>query len=185
MSILDLKSLGKTVSYQLLAGESTMSPDYFLLTKIFTQAKKNLKEGSRTKSSRRLTSPATRILQRRFSDAIARMQLKKTDFSYFVVDNLEKLLNAQYEHEEENKTSNWIRKLNVLDFSKRTREFFSELRRRHNVTQKAGSIVNSSGILSKNFHETLKNWTEYYKKLYFSSDPVAGFPTPDKITTPS
>ena len=57
--------------------------------------------------------------------------------------------------------------------------FFSELRKRHNVTEKAGPIVDCSGTLSKSLDETLKNWAEYYKKLYFCTDPQVIFPTPD------
>ena len=112
-----------------------------------------------------------------FSDAIVIMQEKKTEFSYFVVDNLEKLLNLQYDHEEKARISEWIQNMNGFDFSNRTRLFFSELRKRHNVTHKAGPIFDSLGTLSKNFNETLKNWIEYYKNLYFCSEPTVKFPT--------
>ena len=47
----------------------------------------------------------------------------------------------------------------------------------HNVTQKAGPIIDCSGVLSKNLDETLTNWSEYYKKLYFCNDPLDIFPT--------
>ena len=125
-------------------------------------------------------SNAMQTLQQKFSDAIAVMQEEKSDFSLFTVDNLEKLLISQREHEERVRISEWLKKMNDLDFYKRTRSFFSELRKRHNISQKARPIIDGSGNLSNNFDETLKNWTVYYKNLYFSSDPVVLFPTPDK-----
>ena len=111
------------------------------------------------------------------------MQKEKSEFSFFVVDNLEKLLTTQCEHEEEVRVTKWLEKMNTLDFCNRTRVFFSELRKRHNVTRKAGPIVDCTGTLSKNLDETLSNWTEYYKKLYFCADPSIILPTPDNDAT--
>ena len=98
----------------------------------------------RTKRNSTSSSPALRLLQRKFSNAIVCMQEEKTEFSIFVVDNLEKLLNTQYEYEEEPRVSKWLEKMNKLDFNNRTRAFFSELRKRHNVTQVSEPIVNCS-----------------------------------------
>ena len=95
------------------------------------------------------------------------------------MDNLEKLLGTQYQYEEEIRSTAWLQKLNSLDFSNRTRDFFSELRKRHNVTQKARPIIDCSGTLSENFDDALDNWTEYYKKLYFCRDLPIKLPTPD------
>ena len=69
--------------------------------------------------------------------------------------------------------------MNNLDFCNRTRVFFYELRKKHNVHRKTGPIINCSGVLSKNFDETLDNWAKYYKKLYFCAAPVTTLPTPD------
>ena len=179
----DLERLGVIVSNRLMDINVSTSPDYFTLSKLFTKAKQEFKVGSCSKSRKPYNSPAILKLQRRFTRAIVQMQQDKTDFSYFVVDNLEKLLNAQYEHEKEIRTSNWLQKLNVLDFKNRTRAFFSELRKKYNVSQNTGSIFDSSGILSNNLDTTLKNWTEYYKKLYSCSDPPEDFPTPEIETT--
>ena len=66
-----------------------------------------------------------------------------------------------------------------LDYCKRTRVFFSELRKKHNVHRKAGPIIDFSGALSKNFDETLANWAECYKKLYSCAEPLTSLPTPD------
>ena len=176
----DRKDFALSVSHRISVSEKTASPDYFLLSKIFSQSKKNIMKNCCKKQKTKSLSKAMQILQQKFSDAIAVMQEEKSDFSLFTVDNLEKLLISQHEHEERVRISEWLKKMNELDFHKRTRSFFSELRKRHNISQKARPIFDGSGNLSNNFDETLKNWTEYYKNLYFSSDPVVLFPTPDK-----
>ena len=101
MSSKDFERLGEAVSNRLATCELSTSPDYFTLTNIFKQAKLEFKGKRCDSSTKRLTSPATLAIQQRFSAAIAQRQRERTDFSYFVVDNLEKLLNAQYEHEKE------------------------------------------------------------------------------------
>ena len=174
------EDLTKMVCHRILSSENIESLDYFSLSKIFTESKKTLSVGSRIKRKITTASPNSQSLQRRFSDAIATMQKEQSEFSFFVVDSLEKLLTSQYEHDEKKRFSQWLEKMNELDFYDRTRTFFKELRQMHNATQKAGTIFDDSGNLPKNFDETLKNWTEYYKKLYFCCDPVVLFPTPDK-----
>ena len=171
--------LGKIVSEQILAYEGVKSPDYFLLVETFKQNKKKLSLNRHGKPQSTPASPALQLIQLKFSEAIARMQKEKTDFSIFAVDNIEKLLKTQYLHEEERRFTQWLRKLNTLDFKNRTRAFFLELRKKHNATQTAGPIVDCLGKLSNTFDKTLKNWAEYYKKLYFLAEPVTKFQTPD------
>ena len=174
----DYKSLGNIVSNRLLDCDVVACSDYSLLVKIFTQSKRTL--GVRhPNTSPTSVSPAIRLLQRRYSEAVENMQKEKSEFSYFVVDNLEKLLATQYEHEEEVRITKWLQKMNNLDFCNRTRVFFSELRKRHNVSRKACPIIDCSGKLSNSLDKTLSNWSEYYKKLYFCDDPLIGLPTPD------
>ena len=179
MDAIDRNFLGRMVSNRLLACDDITSPDYFLLIRIFTESKVKIMGEHRITPSSTHISPALRLLQRKFSEAIVRMQKEKSEFSFFVVDNLEKLLTTQHEYEEKVRVTKWLEKMNTLDFCNRTRVFFSELRKRHNITRKAGPIVDCSGILSKTFDETLRNWTEYYKKLYFCTDPLTNLPTPD------
>ena len=125
-------------------------------------------------------SSATLNLQQRFSEALATLQVDRTNFSLFVADNLEKLLNQQYEHEKKKKFSEWREKMDELDFQNRTRSFFNELRKKHNTHQKAGPIIDSSGNLSRNFDNTLKNWTKCYKNLYSCKDCSTFIPTSDE-----
>ena len=51
------------------------------------------------------------------------MQKEKSEFSIFVVNNLEKLLSSQDEHEENETTLRWLEKMNEHDFYNRTRIF--------------------------------------------------------------
>ena len=81
-------------SDSLFACEGVNSPDYVLI-KTLKQFKTKLLTERRHKRQSVLTSSALRLLQREFSDAIVRMQQEKTEFSIFVVDNLEKLLNTK------------------------------------------------------------------------------------------
>ena len=156
------------------------TPDYFFLKRTFTRAKQAILTQPRNSLRTFCLTPATRELQKRFSKAIETMQKDKTNFSLFAVDNLEKLLITQYEHEKKKAFADWLRKMNTLDYSKRTRTFFNELRKRHNVRQNAGPIINSLGVLSNNFNETLENWTEYYRNLYFCDSNTTVFPTSDE-----
>ena len=69
--------------------------------------------------------------------------------------------------------------MNDLDFLNCTRSFFSKLRKKHKVRENFVPITDKAGAISKNIDETLKNWAEYYKKLYFCNDEAVLFPTPD------
>ena len=91
---------------------------------------------------------------------------EKSDFSVFVADHIEKLLYSQHKKEETSKLNKWLARMNELGFKKRTRTFFKELHRKFRVAELAGTIQNSSGILSRNLPETLKNWSDFYCKLY-------------------
>ena len=172
--------LAQTVSYRISTTDSNASADYFVLSKMFTRTKQAILAKRRTSHKTPHVSSATLNLQRRFSVAIADLQVDRTNFSLFVADNLEKLLNQQYEHEKKKRFSEWLEKMDELDFRNRTRSFFNELSKKHNIHQKAGPIIDSSGNLSRNFDDTLKNWTEYYKNLYSSKDSSTFIPTSDE-----
>ena len=70
--------------------------------------------------------------------------------------------------------------MNELDFHKRTRAFFSELRKKYRTVELSGPIQNSFGILSRNLHETLKNWTEFYAELYTNIEVESNCQTRDE-----
>ena len=60
----------------------------------------------------------------------------------------------------------WLDKLNRLNYQQATRSFFSELRNRTKNPEVFGPIENSKGLLSKSWPECLKNWGDFYSKLY-------------------
>ena len=173
----EMDHIAATVTRQILTSGS--SADYNALLKMFSQVKGNITR-KRRKISRYKTnkSPTMQNLERRFSNATKTLLREKSEFALFAVENLEKLLNSQYEKEEKEKTSMWLKKMNNLDFLNCTRTFFLELRNKHKVRENFVPIIDSVGTISKNIDETLKNWAEYYKKQYFCSDEVVRFDTP-------
>ena len=84
-------------------GNCRTSADYPLLVNLFFIAKrKNL--GLRFSNSKPPPlSPKMRRIQHRFSNAIDKMILDKTNFTTFLVDQLEKLLNSQHKIEKDRK----------------------------------------------------------------------------------
>ena len=155
-----------------------MSPDYQLLKDIFSTAKnKFLLPSGRNKKP--TISSATLLLQRQFQCAMHTMIKEKSDFSIFVADHLEKLLYAQHMAEKASNFNIWLNKMNNLDFHKRTRTFFRELHRKYRAVEMVCPIQNSSGILSRDLSETLRNWTDFYSKLYADKEMHFETLTPD------
>ena len=152
---------------------------YSLLSEIFFSAKQNILGIRKNRDKPPQPSAALRDLQNRYRNALAYLEKEKTKFAYFAVDNLEKLLNQQYVHEKNQTFSIWLRKMNDLDFRNRTRDFFSEIRSRQKIREEVVPIWDSDRTLSVNLIGTLKNWSEYYKKLYASpSISVEPYPLP-------
>ena len=138
-----------------------MSWDYTTLLKTFYHARRTIIKKRRKQSGRYTQKSLTmQNLELRFSNAIATLQREKSQFSLFAAENLEKLLNYQYEKDKKAKTAKWLSKMNDLDFHNRTRTFFSELRKRHKATENSAPIIDSSGVISTNIDETLSNWAE-------------------------
>ena len=104
----------------------------------------------------------------------------KSNISIFKVQLLEKLLNAQYTLEKRLAFNKWLTRMNELDFQKRTRVFFTELRRKYKCTEMLGPILYSSGIVSRSLSETLKNWSDFYAQLYQDVEPKGIYQTPDE-----
>ena len=142
-----------------------ISLDYEHLKSVFLTAKNKFLFHAKMKKKPRI-SCATLLLQRQFRDAMKNMLRDKSDYSVFVAGHLEKLLHAQHRKESTFKFNKWLAKMNNLDFQKRTRSFFVELRRKYRTAELVGPIENSSGTLSRNLSETLKNWSNFYSKLY-------------------
>ena len=63
----------------------------------------------------------------------------------------------------------WIKNLNLLDYKKATRAFYSEINRKNRKEEYIGPIVSRDGKISKTQKERLENWRNYYKELYSPS----------------
>ena len=124
------------------------SPDYSKLVDLFATAKRRIL-GPRVRNRNAAPlSPALLNLQGRFNKAVAIMTAESSAFSFFVVDNLEKLLQAQYKYERKRRFSAWLKMMDDLDFRSCVRTFFSELRRKQFVKEEPGPIRKSYGVLS-------------------------------------
>ena len=180
ISLRNRKSVAQFVSSRLSwLYENGTSPDYYLLKTVFLNAEHKfltLRSGA-GKSCR--SSCQTLLLQKQFHNAIKNVLRKKTFFSVFVGEHLEKLLYAQHKTDRDADFKNWLAKMNNLDFQRRTRMFFSEVRRKYRPTELFGPIQNSSGSLSRNLTETLKNWSDFYSKLYTDRELQFSYETPD------
>ena len=86
------------------------SPDYSQIVKIFANAKCRILGKRSTKNRPSPLSPTMLLLQNKFNNAIANMRRDKSELSLFIAENLEKLLNSQYKHEQNCKFSTWIKK---------------------------------------------------------------------------
>ena len=60
-----------------------------------------------------------------------------------------------------------------MDYSRRIRTFFGELRRRQRETENFGPIIDSTGILSQNWTKCLENWANFYTSLYKEKVPTS------------
>ena len=73
------------------------------------------------------------------------------------LQRLEKVLYTVWNKEKQIRWTKWVRKLNMLDHSKATRAFYSELKRKNMVEEQLGPIVNESGELSTTLAECMTN----------------------------
>ena len=60
----------------------------------------------------------------------------------------------------------WLKNLENLDYSKRTRLLFSELRAKNRGMESFNAIRNSEGSLSESQKECLLYWSQYCQDLY-------------------
>ena len=70
--------------------------------------------------------------------------------------------------------------MNDLHFNKRTRAFFSVLRKKYRTFEHSGPIQDRFGTLSRNLPETLKNWADFYARLYTNTEVQVNHLTKDE-----
>ena len=94
------------------------------------------------------------------------MHIHETELSIEYAKMCEKNLYQQISLEENAQYENWLRKLEVMDYLKRTRIFFQSLKSRNREQEFLGSIKNADGRLSNSLSECLHFWANYCQKLY-------------------
>ena len=78
------------------------------------------------------------------------------------LQRLEKLLYSVWTQEKQMRWAKWVRKLNLLDHSKATRAFYSELKRKNFKQEQPSPILNEKGQLSTSLRECMTNWRNFY-----------------------
>ena len=142
-------------------------PTYKQFEKLYAMAKENILGYVEPKNCRsRPIGPKIRSLQKMIRKATADVYLGGSDFEIFRLQNLERAMKKEYYRAKNERFSQWLGKLNTLDYTRRTRTFFRELSRKQRDTENFGPIKDSSGVLSKNLTECLETWATFYASLY-------------------
>ena len=146
-------------------------PTYNVFKKLYTKAKeKILGYTKHNHNSSWAISPRIIRLQKLFRKATSEVK-QKSDLEIFRLQNLEHLMRVEYYRVKNGQFSKWLGKLSKLDYKRRTRTFFRELRKKQKETEHFGPIKDSSGKLSKSWTESLDNWATFYELLYKGKKP--------------
>ena len=99
-----------------------------------------------------------------------------------------KELARQWQHERQQEFIDWLAKLNALHHQQATRSFYAELNSRQMNADYLGPIENDRGKISRGPEECLKNWVNFYTKLYRgpqvkTSLKISNYPQVTKITS--
>ena len=150
---------------------SPISPpeDYNHIMNIFQTTKRNIL--GYYKSERRI-KPSSRTvqIQRKLEKAWNLVSTEKSEFSVIQAKYWEKLLYLCFTNDRDLRYKDWLNRLENLDYSKRTRLLFSELRSKNCVLETFNAIRNSKGSLSESHSECLSYWASYCEKLYCGHD---------------
>ena len=151
-------------------------PNYIVFKKLYAKAKESILGYTKHKRNTSwITSPKISRIQKLIRKATADAEREKTDLAVFRLRNLEHIMKNEYYRAKNERFSQWLENLNKLDYRRRTRSFFKELRRNQRGTENFGPIKDSSGILSKNWTDSLENWATFYASLY------CGNPSPSSV----
>ena len=105
-------------------------------------------------------------LQKNFKASLDLMSAEKTAVSVIRAKISEKALYLCFTKQRDMKYRTWLKKLESLDYSQRTRLLFSELRAKNRGLETFNAIKNREGTLSKSQEECLSYWKEYCQDLY-------------------
>ena len=152
------------------------TPDYFTLKKLFAETKSR-SLGSRHRENNKLyKSNEFRSIQQRYDTAITKLNYDVSDKNTFLAANLEKELYKQYRLDRETQFLDWLAEMDSHDFNRRTRTFFSLLKRKTVHSETFCAITDPQGNLTKDFSETLEAWALYYEALYSCDYSFFDFP---------
>ena len=96
---------------------------------------------------------------------------------------VENMMKREYYRAKTEQFSRWLANLNTLDFQRRTRTFFRDLRKRQRSSENYGPIKDSSGKLSQSWFESLETWATFYTSLYKIKGPNSFDPPPKENCT--
>ena len=94
------------------------------------------------------------------------MSAEKTAFSVMRAKLCEKELYLCFTKQRNMRYYTWLKNLENLDYPKRTRLLFSELRAKNRGMETFNAIRNSEGSLSESQEECLLYWSQYCQNLY-------------------
>ena len=109
-------------------------------------------------------------IEAELNKAITKMNVIQNAMSVQKVKILEKALYTQYSVDRQKEYLDWLKKLNELDYSHRSRAFFAHLKAKLSEPETLGAVSNKDGILSTTLEESLEIWASFYEDLYSGHD---------------
>ena len=140
--------------------------DYYNIQRLFNDVKKNVLGYYKSYDRTKRHSEQIRKLQLKFKKTLNIMSAEKTAFSVMQAKLCEKDLYLCFTKQRNMRYYTWLKNLENLDYSKRTRLLFSELRAKNRGMESFNAIRNSEGTLSESHSECLNYWASYCEKLY-------------------
>ena len=163
---------------------------YSVLIRMYEFAKTKFLGYATKRYPKRQTSPKLNKLQLLVSYLTSQYQYDTSDVNLMKLRFAHTQLIETWRVVRQNNFSQWLAKLNKLNYQQATRSFFSELKKRNKNPEVFGPIENSKGQLSKSLPECLKNWCDFYSELYKGNTGHAefdfnGFPNFQQMTPAS
>ena len=163
--------------FSLLDTEDIKStPDYFTLIKAFTEIKSRSLGPRHRDNHKHYTSNKFRGIQQLYYTASTSIKFDPSDNSAFLAASLEKELYRQYRLDRETQFLEWLNKMDSHDFNRRTRTFFSLLKRKTKQSETFCPITDAQGNLTKGLYDTLDAWAGFYESLYKHDYSFCDFP---------
>ena len=94
------------------------------------------------------------------------MNTSKDTLSVLKVKILEKALYTQYSIDKQKDYLLWLKKINEMDYNKRSRALFAQLKSKVGEPENFGAVFDKDGVLSTTLEGSLENWAAFYEDLY-------------------